>query len=56
MKNECAIESAAWPQREAQPVPEECNPNEGIQFFTGLVTGILLSLPFWVAVTLIFLR
>jgi hypothetical protein len=56
MKTACAIETAAWIERESQPVSEESNPNEGLQFFTGLVTGVLLSLPFWVAVALIFLR
>jgi hypothetical protein len=56
MKTACAIETAAWMAAENKPVSEECNPNEGLQFFTGLVTGVLLSVPFWVAVAWIFLR
>jgi hypothetical protein len=56
MKTAYAIESVAWPQPKEQQVSEDCNLDGGAQFFTGLVTGVLLSLPFWVAVSWLFLR
>jgi hypothetical protein len=55
MKAASAIETAAWPESENRPSGEECDPDEGVQFLTGLITGVLLSLPFWAAIAWIFL-
>jgi len=55
MSTNCAVQPTVFVENKRdQGLPGA--DDEGIKFFTGMVTGVLVSIPLWMAVAWIWLR